>query len=125
MSFGEAGEWRRVFTDTDVEWDEIERTMKEALNGPFEGEAYGFSKACVNAYSQWLAKQYPALVVNSCTPGFIATDLTKVVTRLSFDNRRPSLACPTRLLIPDVCADAQVQLQATGIAGLEACLACK
>jgi carbonyl reductase 1 len=52
--------------------------MEEALNGVFEGEAYGFSKAVLNAYSRWLAKEHPSLVVNSCTPGFIATDLTKV-----------------------------------------------
>ena len=41
---GEAGEWRRVFTDAGVVWPEIERTMEEALKGAFEGEAYGFSK---------------------------------------------------------------------------------
>ena len=34
-------------------------------------------QACVNAYTQWLAKQHPKLVINSCTPGFIATDITK------------------------------------------------
>eukprot|EP00802_Teleaulax_amphioxeia_P019940 Tamp_20195.p1 GENE.Tamp_20195~~Tamp_20195.p1 ORF type:complete len:315 (-),score=48.36 Tamp_20195:218-1162(-) len=74
---GVSGEWLRVFTDPEVQWEDIEKTMQEALNGAFEGEAYGFSKACLNAYTQYLAKQHPNLIINSCTPGFIATDLTK------------------------------------------------
>ena len=74
---GVSGEWLRVFTDPDVTWTEIERTMQEALQGAFDGEAYGFSKACLNAYTRWLAKQHPNLVINSCTPGWINTDLTK------------------------------------------------
>lgn len=39
--------------------------------------AYGFSKACLNAYSRALARLHPELIVNSCTPGFIETDMTK------------------------------------------------
>mmetsp|Transcript_78519 Transcript_78519/g.127403 ORF Transcript_78519/g.127403 Transcript_78519/m.127403 type:complete len:329 (+) Transcript_78519:2-988(+) len=74
---GVSGEWKRVFTDPNVQWEEIEKTMQEALTGSFVGEAYGFSKACLNAYTQWFAKQHPALIINACTPGFIATDLTK------------------------------------------------
>ena len=41
---GVSGEWLRVFTDPSVTWEDIEKTMYEALNGAFEGEAYGFSK---------------------------------------------------------------------------------
>ena len=39
--------------------------------------AYGVAKAAVNAYTIELARRYPSLYVNACTPGFIATDLTK------------------------------------------------
>jgi len=39
--------------------------------------AYGLSKACVNAYTLELAARFPTLLINSCTPGFIETDLTK------------------------------------------------
>jgi len=74
---GVSGEWRRVFTDPNVEWEDIEKSMQEALTGAFVGEAYGFSKACLNAYTQWFSKKHPALLINACTPGFIATDLTK------------------------------------------------
>jgi len=43
----------------------------------YEGEAYGVSKACVNAYTYLLAKANPGLLVNSVTPGYIMTDLTR------------------------------------------------
>ena len=36
---------------------------------------YGLSKACANSYTLYLAKCYPKLLVNACTPGFIETDL--------------------------------------------------
>eukprot|EP00967_Tisochrysis_lutea_P102164 scaffold153670_cov33-Tisochrysis_lutea.AAC.2 len=42
----------------------------------YANDAYGLSKACVNAYTRILAREHPALTINSCTPGFILTDLT-------------------------------------------------
>ena len=39
-------------------------------------DGYGFSKALVNAYTAIHASEEPELIINSCTPGFIATDLT-------------------------------------------------
>lgn len=47
-----------------------------ASNG-FGTDLYGFSKACLNAYTQMLARDFPQLRVNACTPGFIETDLTR------------------------------------------------
>lgn len=38
--------------------------------------AYGASKAFLNAYTHVLARMNPDLVINSCTPGYIKTDLT-------------------------------------------------
>ena len=35
------------------------------------------SKACANAYTVYLAREYPQLVINACTPGFIETDMTR------------------------------------------------
>jgi len=43
----------------------------------YDNDAYGVSKACVNAYTHLLAKANPTLVVNSVTPGYIDTDLTR------------------------------------------------
>ncbi|KAJ8600582.1 hypothetical protein CTAYLR_008169 [Chrysophaeum taylorii] len=42
-----------------------------------EDAAYALSKACVNAFTVFLARDNPDLVVNSCTPGYILTDLTR------------------------------------------------
>ena len=38
-------------------------------------QAYGFSKARLNAYTRVLARQSPALLVTACTPGFVATEM--------------------------------------------------
>ena len=38
---------------------------------------YGLAKACVNTYTFILSKQHPNIIMNSCSPGFIHTDLTK------------------------------------------------
>ena len=43
----------------------------------YDGDAYGVSKACVNAYTYLLAKENPDVLINSMTPGYIMTDLTK------------------------------------------------
>ena len=40
-------------------------------------QAYGLSKAALNAYTVLLARQHPKLAVNSCTPGLILTKMTK------------------------------------------------
>mmetsp|Transcript_3529 Transcript_3529/g.5172 ORF Transcript_3529/g.5172 Transcript_3529/m.5172 type:complete len:283 (+) Transcript_3529:33-881(+) len=42
-----------------------------------DDDAYGFSKALLNAYTVLHAQQEPDLIINSITPGYIATDLTK------------------------------------------------
>jgi len=78
-----------------VTWSEVERVIvqpylnivedtnlnedgkKAALEGlGLVDGAYGVAKAAVNAYTVELARRYPGLRVNACTPGFIATDLT-------------------------------------------------
>lgn len=41
-----------------------------------ESQAYGFSKALLNAYTAIQAKEETDLIINSCTPGYIMTDLT-------------------------------------------------
>ena len=40
-------------------------------------DGYGFSKALVNCYTAMLQKQHPSLIVSSCNPGFIETDLSR------------------------------------------------
>jgi NAD(P)-dependent dehydrogenase (short-subunit alcohol dehydrogenase family) len=77
-----------ALTRADITWTEIESIMNrclalEAQGGDFEaqgfadGSSYGLSKACVNAYTINLARSYPAMRINSCTPGYIETDMTR------------------------------------------------
>ncbi|MBS1256760.1 MAG: 2-(R)-hydroxypropyl-CoM dehydrogenase [Deltaproteobacteria bacterium] len=79
---------KRLLTNPEVNWAEIETFMNESLKASSEsgetvgqssglGTAYGLSKACTNAYTIYLARQIPNLIINACTPGFIETDLTR------------------------------------------------
>jgi len=79
---------KRMFTNPNVTWADIEAVMNEALaiaatKGDFaaaglgDGEAYGLSKACANAFTIEFAREHPELRVNACTPGFIETDMTR------------------------------------------------
>ena len=79
---------KHTFTNPDVSWAEIEAVMNKALaiaaqRGNFsaaglgDGDAYGLSKACANAFTLAFAREHPTLHVNACTPGFIETDLTR------------------------------------------------
>lgn len=84
---GSSNEIKKLLTNPEVSWTEIEKFMAECLNLNLESErttdwggdwsAYGISKACTNAYSIYLAKNNPNLTINACTPGFIETDLTR------------------------------------------------
>lgn len=78
-------EWRRCFVDPN--WREIEQLFARCaqLSTPAElaalglgdGDFYGMSKACANAYTVMLARQHEPLRINACTPGLIETDLTR------------------------------------------------
>ncbi len=82
---GSSNETKKLLTNPDVSWTQIENFMSECLKLESErttdwgGDwpAYGISKACTNAYSIYLAKNNPNLTINACTPGFIETDLTR------------------------------------------------
>eukprot|EP00668_Euglena_longa_P022962 GGOE01028622.1.p1 GENE.GGOE01028622.1~~GGOE01028622.1.p1 ORF type:complete len:316 (-),score=97.74 GGOE01028622.1:397-1296(-) len=84
-------EWQAFFTDPSVTWERIEAVAAEALTLFSEGTAalaakglwdgmygvYGLSKALLNSYTVFLSRGHPLLHINSCTPGFIETDLTR------------------------------------------------
>ncbi len=57
------------------------------------GDAYGLSKACLNTLTVILARLYPHLAVNACTPGITLTDMTRV----SFRSQLESGISPTAL----------------------------
>lgn len=86
-------ERQRLLVHPGIEWSDLEAFMNECLaiegsareggaaafaaRGLGDGNAYGLSKACANAYTLLLARQYPKLRINACTPGFIETDLSR------------------------------------------------
>ena len=70
--------------DPEVSWEKIEGIVDKAIasEGRFGGgNAYGLSKALVNAYTIYLARENEELLINACTPGFIETDLTRQMAR--------------------------------------------
>lgn len=81
-------ERQRFLTDPNIEWPSLAAFLAECLAvaggkagflavGLGDGNAYGLSKACANAYTLYLARRHPRLRVNACTPGFIETDMTR------------------------------------------------
>jgi len=56
---------------------ELDNLAKSLQDAGTRNEAYGLSKALLNAYTILHAKSEPDLIINSVTPGFIATDITK------------------------------------------------
>eukprot|EP00470_Lotharella_oceanica_P004209 CAMPEP_0170174240 /NCGR_PEP_ID=MMETSP0040_2-20121228/7480_1 /TAXON_ID=641309 /ORGANISM="Lotharella oceanica, Strain CCMP622" /LENGTH=286 /DNA_ID=CAMNT_0010415791 /DNA_START=83 /DNA_END=943 /DNA_ORIENTATION=- len=65
----------------DVTWEQIlgcVEAEKKAGGGTIGGfAAYGLSKAALTAYTMSLAKAHPKITSSSCSPGFIATAMTK------------------------------------------------
>jgi NAD(P)-dependent dehydrogenase (short-subunit alcohol dehydrogenase family) len=80
-------ERQRFFVDPTTIWPRLQAVIDEYLHldaaealasaGFGDGDPYGFSKACTNAYTMLLAREHPRLRINACTPGFIATDMTR------------------------------------------------
>lgn len=56
-----------------AELDDLAKTYFGQMD--YGNEAYGLSKAFFNAYTALHAKEEPGLIINSCSPGFIATDM--------------------------------------------------
>ena len=72
-----APDMQRRLTRPEVTWREVEGLLTAYLAKSGSRNHYGFSKACLNAYTIHLARERPDLVVNACTPGYIETDLTR------------------------------------------------
>ena len=109
---------QRFFTRPDVSWREIDALMKECVEiagdeeafssrGLSDGSPYGLSKACANVYTTSLAREHPGLVINACTPGFIATDMTRQyeqgrgqsLAAMGAKTPREGASCPLFLLL--------------------------
>ena len=67
---------QKELTNPEIELTEWETLFAEYRESGTDN-AYGLSKALLNAYTLFLARTQPGLHVNACTPGFIETDLTR------------------------------------------------
>ncbi|GMH55259.1 hypothetical protein TrRE_jg1931 [Triparma retinervis] len=68
---------RAWYQNADLTWPDIHSKILETWDAPdYDNTAYGFSKALLNLYTLVLSRSHPSIIVNSCTPGWIATDLT-------------------------------------------------
>ena len=83
---------QQLLTSGEVTWEQIETVLElclaaEGNQGEFaklglgDGSSYGISKAAGNAYTLVLAREYPELLSNACTPGFIETELTRPIAK--------------------------------------------
>jgi len=72
------GAEKEIFTSRSTTWVALQEHLTRVAGlTDYEGIAYGLSKAAVNAYTMQLAAAHPTLKINSCSPGYILTDLTR------------------------------------------------
>ena len=68
---------KELFTSKETTWEALAAELeRQAACTDYEGVAYGLSKAAVNIWTRQLAAAHPALRINSCSPGYVLTDLT-------------------------------------------------
>ena len=68
----------KIAEDPNLSKDEKGQNMsKMGLGAYADWMIYGMTKAVVSTYTFALSKNYPNLVMNSCSPGYIETDLTR------------------------------------------------
>ena len=91
-------EWEDVVSLTQTFTREYEEFAQAAIDAKKNGEedvkhlpflapsglwlqSYGFSKACMGGYCSILARKYPSLLSMTCSPGFIATDMSRTYAK--------------------------------------------
>jgi carbonyl reductase 1 len=76
---------RPLFLDPDLTLDKLDALVREydaaaarpgdEVKAGWPPMAYAVSKAAVNAFTRILARENPGLRINSCCPGWVATEL--------------------------------------------------
>lgn len=75
---------RKRLMDPTLDVRELRAIMGELVDGLKDSSnvyhsipqvGYGFSKMAVNCYTQIMARKYPAMHINACSPGFCNTDM--------------------------------------------------
>ena len=69
---------KAFFTSSDMPLEALEAKLAEYAAAPdYEGISYGLSKASLHVLTMQLQKAHPALHVNTVSPGYVLTDLTR------------------------------------------------
>lgn len=94
---------KTLFTSRTTTWDELDAELqRSAALTDYEGISYGLSKAAVNVYTMQLAAANPSLKINSCSPGYILTDLTAGMGATKRPEESNCHVAPLFLLFGDV-----------------------
>ena len=68
---------KAFFTSSETSLEDLEKKLDEYSAAPdYEGVAYGLSKASLHVLTMQLQKAHPSLFINTCSPGYVLTDLT-------------------------------------------------
>lgn len=93
----------KLFTSRDTTPEELEAALQKMKGvSDIYDEAYGLSKAAVNLWTMQFAAANPNLRVNSCSPGYILTDLTRGMGATKTPEESNCHVAPLFLLFGDV-----------------------
>ena len=68
---------KAFFTSSSTTLEDLEKKLDAYAAAPdYEGVAYGLSKASLHVLTMQLQKKHPSLHINTCSPGYVLTDLT-------------------------------------------------
>lgn len=96
-------EQQKFFTSPETTWEELKAQLdKYAAITDYEGISYGLSKAALNLLTVQQAAAYPNLQINSCSPGYILTDLTAGMGATNRPEQSNCHVAPLFLLFGDV-----------------------
>ena len=94
---------KQLFTSRETTWEQLDAVLqRQAACTDYEGIAYGLSKAAVNQWTMQLAAAHPSFKINSCSPGYILTDLTAGMGATKRPEESNCHVAPLFLLFGDV-----------------------
>lgn len=98
---------QQLFTSDSTTLQELEKQLGryisyEAGDDDFRDNAYGLSKASLHVLTMQQAAAHPKLQINSCSPGYILTDITRGMGATKLPEESNCHVAPLFLLFGDV-----------------------
>ena len=99
---------KAFFTSSETSLEDLEKKLDEYSAAPdYEGVAYGLSKASLHVLTMQLQKAHPALHINTCSPGYVLTDLTAGMGASKTPEQSNCHVAPLHILFGDDVGDAR------------------